>query len=50
MKYFFGKFRFLQNGNPQFYILYGVIFIVLILGVPYLYDVLKSCIEFLNNL
>lgn len=49
MKYFFGKFRFLQNGNPQFYILYGVIFIVLILGLPSLFEVLKSIIEFLNN-
>ncbi len=50
MKYFFGKFRFLQNGNPQFYILYGFIFITLVIGLPFLYGAIISLMKFLNQL
>ncbi len=50
LKFFFGKFSFLQNGKPQFYILYGFVFIALVLAIPYLYDVIKSFIAFLNQL
>lgn len=50
IRHFFNRFTFLQNGNPQVYILYGVIFITLILGVPMVYDVLKNLFEFLNQL
>jgi len=46
LKGFMGVFRFLQNGNPQFYILYGVVFIFLILTLPYLMNI----ILFLNEL
>jgi len=49
LKHFFNRFTFLQNGNPQFYILYGLIFISLVLGVPVIYEYLKSLIKFLNQ-
>ena len=50
LRFFFSKFRFLQNGNPQFYVLYGVAFIILILGVPFLYEAAKKVIEFINKI
>lgn len=50
MKLFFGKFRFLQNGNPQFYVLYGAAFIALIIGVPLINDIIKKIIYFLNQI
>jgi hypothetical protein len=50
VKFIVGKFRFLQNGMIQLYTLYGVVFIILVLGVPVLYSAIKSLIEFLNQL
>ena len=50
IKYFLGKFRFLQNGMIQMYTLYGIVFIILVLGLPFLYGAIKSLIEFLNQL
>ena len=50
MRYFFGKFQFLQNGNAQFYVLYGAVFITLIIGFPILQDVIKKIIYFLNQI
>ncbi|HLF33873.1 MAG TPA: hypothetical protein VI583_06535, partial [Cyclobacteriaceae bacterium] len=50
LRYFFNLFRFLQNGNPQYYILYGVVFISLVIGIPVLYEILKTLIEFLSQL
>ncbi|MBK5193000.1 MAG: hypothetical protein JJE07_07270 [Flavobacteriaceae bacterium] len=50
LKFFFGKFRFLQNGNVQFYVLYGTIFITLILIFPVLYEAFKKIIYFLNQI
>jgi len=50
MKYFFGKFRFLQNGNLQSYLLYGFVFIILVMSLPLLYGLLMSLKEFLNQL
>ncbi len=47
LRFFFDKFRFLQNGNPQFYVLYGVIFIVLTITIPLLYDAIQKVINFL---
>lgn len=49
MKIFFGKFRFLQNGNPQFYVLYGAVFIALIIGFPIITETIKKIIYFLNQ-
>jgi formate hydrogenlyase subunit 3/multisubunit Na+/H+ antiporter MnhD subunit len=50
LKGFINRFTFLQNGNLQFYILYGVVFISLVLGIPFLADYIKSLIGFLNKL
>jgi hydrogenase-4 component B len=50
MKRFFNRFTFLQNGNLQFYILYGIVFISLVLGIPFVAEYLKLLIGFLNQL
>src|SRR6187401_3545083 len=50
LKSFIGKFTFLQNGNLQFYILYGMVFITLVLGIPYVFEYIHSLIKFLNTL
>jgi hydrogenase-4 component B len=50
LKIFLSKFSFLQNGNLQFYILYGMVFITLVLGIPYVFEYLHSLIQFLNTL
>jgi hydrogenase-4 component B len=34
LKRFLGRFRFLQNGSVQFYVLYGVVFIAISITVP----------------
>jgi hydrogenase-4 component B len=49
-KVFIGKFRFLQNGNPQNYVLYGVVFIIMVIGISYLFDAIQRLYEFLNHL
>jgi hypothetical protein len=33
---FVGKFTFLQNGSVQFYVLYGVVFILIAITIPFL--------------
>jgi hypothetical protein len=50
LKSFLNRFIFLQNGNLQFYILYGIVFISLVIGIPFAGDYLKSIIDFLNKL
>lgn len=47
---FMRRFRFLQNGNPQFYILYGVIFIFIAIAVPFLIDIINYLIELLKQI
>ena len=49
-KLFLDRFRFFQNGKLQFYILYGIIFIILIISIPLLYDKAIQFIEFLKQL
>src|SRR5665647_303444 len=49
LKKFFNRFTFLQNGNLQFYILYGIVFIVLVLAIPFLFEYINSLIKFLNQ-
>jgi hydrogenase-4 component B len=39
LKRFMGRFEFLQNGSEQFYILYGVAFIIIVITIPILIDV-----------
>jgi formate hydrogenlyase subunit 3/multisubunit Na+/H+ antiporter MnhD subunit len=50
LKKFFNRFTFLQNGNLQFYILYGIVFIVLVLAIPFLFEYINSLIKFLNKI
>ena len=50
LKGFFNRFAFLQNGNLQFYILYGVAFITLVLGIPFAVEYFKTLFQFLNKL
>ncbi len=49
-KIFMGRFRFFQNGKLQFYILYGIIFIISIISIPLLYDKIIQVIDFLKQL
>jgi len=50
LKLFLGRFRFVQNGKLQFYILYGILFIVSIISIPIVYDKIIQFIEFLKQL
>lgn len=50
LKGFMGRFRFLQNGNPQFYILYGVIFIFIAIAVPLIMDVANYVIDLFKQI
>ncbi len=45
-----GRFLFLQNGRLQFYILYGIVFIVSIICIPLFYNTIITFIEFLKQL
>ena len=49
-KTFMGRFVFLNNGKLQFYILYGVLFIIAVLSIPFLYQNIQSFIDFLKHL
>jgi hydrogenase-4 component B len=49
-KNFMGRFIFLNNGKLQFYILYGILFIVTVLSIPILYRNIQSFIDLLKNL
>ncbi|RPH29761.1 MAG: hypothetical protein EHM93_16795 [Bacteroidales bacterium] len=44
------RFTFLQSGNVQAYILYGFIFITLIILIPEIYQKILVLIKFLNHL
>lgn len=50
LKTFLNRFVFLQNGNLQFYILYGIAFITLVLVIPMVFHYLVSIIHFLKTL
>jgi len=47
---FLDQFRFFQNGKLQFYILYGIVFISLIVSIPFVYRYLLVLLNFLKNL
>ncbi|MFZ4549663.1 MAG: proton-conducting transporter membrane subunit, partial [Bacteroidales bacterium] len=49
-KSFMGRFVFLNNGKLQFYILYGVLFILAVISLPVIYQSLNSFISFLKLL
>jgi len=50
LKGFIGRFKFLQNGNPQFYILYGVVFIFIIITMPLLVNAIVYVIELIKQI
>ena len=45
-----GKFLFLQNGKLQFYILYGIIFIVSVICIPLFYNKIVLFIDFIKQI
>lgn len=47
---FMGRFTFLQNGNLQFYIIYGIIFIISVICIPLFYDKIIVLFGFLKQL
>jgi hydrogenase-4 component B len=47
---FFDRFLFLQNGQLQSYILYGIVFITAVLCLPMIAEKITFMIRFLNNL
>ncbi len=49
-KKFSEYFTFLQNGRLQQYILYGIIFITAVIGIPFLIEKIGLLIKFLSNL
>jgi hydrogenase-4 component B len=49
-KSFMGRFLFLHNGKLQFYILYGVLFVLAVLSIPVIYQNITSFIDFLKQL
>jgi len=50
IKAFIGKFNFLQNGSVQFYVLYGVIFIFIIITFPLLVEAVMFLFELIKQL
>lgn len=50
LKGFIGRFKFLQNGNSQFYILYGVLFIFIIITFPLLVNAVIYVIELIKQI
>jgi hydrogenase-4 component B len=50
IKSFLGRFLFLQNGRLQSYILYGIMFIVVLIFLPMIFDKITSFIYFLKQL
>lgn len=50
LKGFIGRFKFLQNGNSQFYILYGVLFIFIIITFPLLLNAVIYVIELIKQI
>jgi len=49
-RYFLSQFRFLQNGRLQFYILYGMLFVILLVGIPFMVYLFRLLINLLNTL
>lgn len=50
IKSFLGRFLFLQNGRLQYYIIYGIVFIVSIIAIPLMFEKIIEFIEFLKQL
>ncbi len=50
IRVFIGWFLFLQNGKLQRYILYGIIFILSVISIPFFYEKIWSFLNVLNHL
>jgi len=50
LKGFLGKFKFLQNGSVQFYVLYGVVFIGISITIPLIIDAIRYLVLILKQL
>jgi formate hydrogenlyase subunit 3/multisubunit Na+/H+ antiporter MnhD subunit len=50
IKSFMGRFRFLQNGKLQFYILYGILFVVSIVCIPIIYETIIHLIGYFKHI
>lgn len=50
IKNFIGKFKFLQNGSVQFYVLYGVVFIFIAITIPFLINATSYLINIFKQL
>lgn len=48
LRRFLLKFSLLQNGRLQFYILYGMAFIILVAGIPFAVKLVKMLINYIN--
>ena len=47
---FLGKFKFLQNGSVQFYVLYGVVFIGISIAIPLLFNAIMYFAQLIKQL
>jgi len=50
LKGFIGRFKFLQNGNPQFYILYGAVYIFIIITIPIIVNAIVYVFELIQQI
>jgi hydrogenase-4 component B len=50
LKSFLGRFKFLQNGSVQFYVLYGVVFIAISIAIPLIINSLQYLSQLLKHL
>ncbi len=50
IKGFMGRFRVLQNGSVQFYVLYGIVFIFIFITIPLLIDAMGFMVNLLRQL
>jgi hypothetical protein len=50
LKGFLGRFRFLQNGSVQFYVLYGVVFIAISIAVPGIIGFMQYLLSLIKQL
>ena len=50
LRSFLGKFKFLQNGSVQFYVLYGVVFIGISIAIPLIFEAIQYLVQILKQL
>ena len=50
LQFFINRFSFLQNGYLQVYIIYGVVFVTMVLVIPAVYDKFMALVQFFNRL